>query len=185
MKEFLQKIKLIDHLTTELEIQKSDFLSNFKSCVGEGNISYFSGAFDVFSSSKNEYKGHVGYDSFKIRRRRKFFDMNMNFAIAKGKYIQKGTTLIINTEINSFSGMMIPFYISIIIFYTIFAVAFFSADNMIDGDQLYFGGFIIVHACFMFGIPYFMMRRSTQRLKHELEREFYFMTRSKNGSRNL
>ncbi len=125
MKEFLQKIKLIDHLTTELEIQKSDFLSNFKSCVDEGNIGYFFGAFDVFSSGKNEYKGHVGYDSFEIKRRRKFFDMHMNFAIAKGKYIQKVTTLIINTEINSFNGMMIPFYIFIIIF-TPFLLSHFS-----------------------------------------------------------
>jgi hypothetical protein len=51
------------------------------------------------------------------------------------------------------------------------------ADN-INGDEQFFGGpFIFFHALFMFGIPYFMMRNSVQRLKHELEREFYYMTK--------
>lgn len=29
----------------------------------------------------------------------------------------------------------------------------------------------------MLGIPYFVMRRSVSRMKHELEREFYYMTK--------
>jgi len=37
--------------------------------------------------------------------------------------------------------------------------------------------FLFIHAAFMFGIPYFMMRRSVKRMKHDLEREFYYMTK--------
>jgi hypothetical protein len=177
MKRFLEKLRLIEYLTTELEIQKSDFLKNFKHHVDEGDIGYFSGAFDAFSSSKNEYKGHVGNENFKIRRRRKFFDTNMNLATAKGIYRQKGNNLIIETEINGFSGMMIPMYIFLIIFYSIFIFGFFMADNIEGGDQVFVGPFIFIHALFMFGIPYFIMRRSVHRLKHELEREFYYMTK--------
>ncbi len=168
---------MIEYLTTELEIQKNEFVTKFKNYVDEGDIGYFSGAFDVFSSSKNEFKGHVGYENFKIKRRRRFFDMNMNFAIAKGKYRQKGDKLTIEAEINGFSGMMIPFYIFIIIFYSIFIFGFFMADNIEGTEQIFIVPFICIHALFMFGIPYFMMRRSTQRLKHELEREFYYMTK--------
>lgn len=51
------------------------------------------------------------------------------------------------------------------------------ADNIEGGDQLFAGPFLFFHAILMFGIPYFIMRRSTQRLKHELEREFYYMTK--------
>lgn len=109
MKRLLERLKLIDYLTTELEIQKNEFVRNFKNYVDEGDIGYFSGAFDVFSSSKNEFKGNVGFEDFKIKRRRRFFDMNMNFAIAEGKYRQKGEKLTIETEINGFSGIMIPF----------------------------------------------------------------------------
>jgi len=177
MKRFLEKIKLIEHLTTELEIQKNEFINNFRNYVDKGDIGYLSGVFDIFSSSKNEFKGQVGYDNFKIKKRRKFFDMDMNLAIAKGTYRQKGNNLIIETEINGFSGMMIPFYILLIIFYSIFVFGFFMADNNNDSDQFFFVPFIFIHAFFMFGIPYFIMRRSTKKMKHELEREFYYMTK--------
>lgn len=177
MKDFLKKLKLIDYLNTELEIDKHDFVNRLKANVDEGGTGMFSEAFDAFSSSKNEYKGHVGLDDFKIKRRRKFFDMNMNLAIAKGTYEQRENNLIINTEINGFSGMMIPFYGFLIVFYLIFIFVFSTAEN-IEGNMDFFAlPFIIIHAAFMFGIPYFIMRRSVSRMKHELEREFYYMTK--------
>ena len=176
MKRFLEKLKWVQYLNTELEIPKNEFVIHFKNYVDEGDIGFFSGAFDAFSSSKNEFKGHVGFNDFKIKRRRRFFDMNMNLAIAKGIYRQKGDRLIIETEINGYSRM-IPYYVFLLVFYSIFIFGFFMADN-INGDEQFFGGpFIFFHALFMFGIPYFMMRNSAQRLKHELEREFYYMTK--------
>ncbi len=176
MKRFLERLKLIEYLTTELEIQKNEFVKNFKNHVDERNIDFFFGAFDAFSSSKNEFIGHVDYDHFKIKRRRRFFDMNINFAIAKGNYRQKGERLIIKTEINGFIGMMIPFYIILILFYSISILVIFMSDNM-NSNEAIFASFIFFHAIIMFGIPYFVMRRSTQRLKHELERELYYMTK--------
>jgi hypothetical protein len=177
MKEFLKKIKLIEYLTTEIEIQKNDFVSNFSKNVDEGSTGVFSSPFEAFSSSKNEYKGQVGYDGFKIKRKRKFFDTNMNLAIASGIYRQNNEKLIIETEINGFSGMMIPFYLFALVFYSIFIGSFFMADN-IEGNGAGFAlPFIFIHAAFMFGLPYFMMRRGTKRMKHELEREFFYMTK--------
>ncbi len=177
MKDFLKQLKLIDYLNTELEIDKHDFINRLKANVDEGDTGMFSEAFDVFSYSKNEYKGHVGLDEFKIKRRRKFFDMNMNLAIAKGIYKQQDNNLIIYTEINGFTGMMIPFYVFLIVFYLIFIIGFSTSEN-VGGNMDFFGlPFIIIHAAFMFGIPYFMMRRSVSRMKHELEREFYYMTK--------
>lgn len=177
MKEFLKKIKLIEHFTTDIEIQKNEFIPKFKQNVDEGSTGLFSETFDVFSSSKNEYKGQVGYDKFKIKRRRKFFDMNMNFAVATGTYSQNNEKLIIETEVNGFSGMMIPFYLFAFVFYSIFIGAIFMADNS-EGNSAGFAlPFIFIHAAFMFGIPYFIMKRSTKRMKHELEREFYYMTK--------
>ena len=179
MKEFLKKIKLIEYLTTELEIQKNEFVTNFKEHVDEGSTGFLSETFDMFSSSKNEYKGHVGFENFKIKRRRRFFDMNMNLAVAKGTYRQKENILVIETEINGFSGMMIPFYIFALIFYSIFIVTFSFADNIEGNGAGFVLPFIIVHATFMFGIPYYMMRRSATRMKHKLEREFFYMTKNK------
>jgi preprotein translocase subunit YajC len=51
------------------------------------------------------------------------------------------------------------------------------ADN-IEGNGAQFAiPFIFIHAVFMFGIPYFMMRRSARKMKHDLEREFFYLTK--------
>jgi hypothetical protein len=177
MKGFLRKLKLIGDFSTEIKMEKAAFVNKFKNHVDEGDTGFFPDTLDAFSSSKNEFKGHVGLDYFKIKRRRRFFDMNMNFAIASGSYKQKGESLIIDAEINGFSGIMVPFYLFTIVFYVMFISAFFLADK-IEGNGAGFAlPFIIIHAAFMFGIPYFMMRRSVTRMKRELEREFYYMTK--------
>ena len=41
MKEFLKQIKLIENLTTEIEIQKNDFVSIFKQNVDEESTGLF------------------------------------------------------------------------------------------------------------------------------------------------
>lgn len=177
MKEFLQKVKLLDYLTTEIEMDKSQFVSNFKEHVDQSNVSNLTDAFDIFSSSKNEYKGKVDLEGFKIKRKRKIFDSNINMAIATGTYTQNNEKLIIETEINGFNKLMIPFFVIVILFYIIFLSAFLFADDTGNHQRLIFLPFIFFHAAFMIGIPYFLMRRSTKRLKYELEREFYFMTK--------
>lgn len=177
MKDFLKKLKLVDYLVTELEISQHDFVNRLKANVDEGSTGMFFNSFEAFSSSKNEFKGQVGLNDFKIRRRRRFFDMNMNLAVASGTYEQSDSLLIISTEINGFSGMMIPFYVLLVVFYSIFVILFLTADD-IDGNMDFFAlPFFIIHATFMFGGPYLMMRRSVSKMKHELEREFYYLTK--------
>ena len=177
MKDFLKRIKLIEHFTTEIAIPKTDFVTKFRYHVDEGSIGIFSDAFDIFSSSKNEYKGYVGFDGFKIKRRRKFFDMYTNLAVAKGTYRQDREKLIIKAEINGFSGKMIPFYLFAIVFYSIFIGVFFMTDGLEGNASGFVLPFILIHAALMFGLPYIAMRKSTKRMMHELEREFYYMTK--------
>ena len=184
MKEFLKKIKLIEHSTTELNIEKDEFVTTFKQYVDEGGTGFMSDSFDVFSSSKNEYKGHVGFDSFKIKRRRRFFDTNMNLAVASGIYRQEENTLVIETEINGFSGMMIPFYLFALVCYSIFIVTSFFAEDTGGIGAGFALPFLIIHASFMLVFPYFMMIRSTKRMAHELEREYFYMTKGKANHHN-
>ena len=179
MKTFLKQIRLIEHLTTELDIQRSEFVNIFKQHVDEGSTGFMSDAFDVFSSSRNEYRGHVGLDGFKIKRRKRFFDMNMSLAVASGTFRQKENSLIIETEINGFSGKMIPFYIFLIVFYLVFILSFSFSDNIEGNGAGFVLPFLIIHGAFMFGIPYLLMRRSTKRMAYELEREFFYMTKGK------
>lgn len=83
MKEILTKLKLIEDFSTTIKMEQNAFYVRFKSCVDEGNR-LFSNAFDVFSRSKNEFKGHVAPDNFKIKRRSRLFEMNPNLAVAQG-----------------------------------------------------------------------------------------------------
>ncbi|PJJ59249.1 hypothetical protein [Hymenobacter chitinivorans] len=177
MKDILTKLKLVDYFTTEVPIQQAEFVARFQNSVDEGDTGIFSGAFDMFSSSKNEYRGHVYSDGFKIKRKRKFFDANMSLAVAEGRFTQQEQNVVIATEINGFSGLMIPFFGFILVFYAIFLIGFlFSASR--NGSQTFVAlPFIFLHASFMLGIPYFIMRRGVSKMKHELEREFYYMTK--------
>lgn len=177
MKDFLKKLKLIDYLRIELEVSKQGFVNRLKENVDEGGTGIFSDPFEGFSSSKNEYKGHVGLNNFKIKRRKRLFDVNMNMAVASGTFEQREDKLIINTEINGFTGAMIPFYIFLIIFYLIFITSFLMVDNIEGGMEFFIFPFIIVHAIFMLGFPYLMMRRSVSKMKYELERDFFYMTK--------
>lgn len=168
---------MIDHLTTELEISRNDFVNKLKEHVDDGGVGFLSDMFDVFSSGKNEFKGKVEYEGFKIKRKKRFFDMNMNLAIAEGKFIQRDQLLIIETEINGFHKMFVPFYIFGIFLYPIILTSFLMTDNLEPNALLLTIPFLFLHAAFMFGIPYFVMRNSARKMKYELEREFFYMTK--------
>ena len=173
MKEFLKKLKLIDNLTTELQISRNEFTDKLDSIVDKGGTGYFSDSFDIFSSSKNELKGRIDYYGFKLKRRRRFFDGNMNFAVANGTFDEHRGVLTIETEISGLTGFFIPFYIIALIFYSTF---FWGAAHA-NAGQFFILPFLILQAILMFGIPYFIVRRSVKRLKYELEREFFYLTK--------
>ncbi|SKC84374.1 hypothetical protein [Ohtaekwangia koreensis] len=176
MKSVLEKLKLIDHLTTELPIEKYEFVEKLRRNVDQGDTGVFLSPFEAFSSSKNEYKGTVTFDSFKIRRRRRFFDMAMNLAVAEGSFRQRENLLIIESTIKGFRSVFILFIGFMFLVYTGIIASFVSSDT--PGDPgWFFVPFIFIHAAIMFGIPYFVMRRGVARMKYELERDFFYMTK--------
>lgn len=180
MSEFLRKLKLIDNFTIELKVSKNDFVTKLKENVVEASVDPFFEMFDLFSSNKKEYKGRVNFEKFEIKRRAKFFDSTLNLAVAKGSLYQKEDRLIIEAEINGFpTFMLFPLFIMVICYALFF---FFLLVSYIQDDSpfLWSGPFIFFHGIFMFGIPYLIMRRSTSRLKYDLEREFHFLTRASN-----
>ena len=176
----LERLRLVDHLTTEIPIEKKDFVDRLTRNVDQGDIGTFLSAFEQFSSSKNEYKGTVTFDSFKIRRRRRLFDMNMNLAVAEGSFRQKENILVVEATITGFRRIFIPFLFFIAFFYVAFIISFIISFTVSDTPG-YMGWFlmpfIFIHAAMMLGIPYYMMRRGVSRMKYELERDFYYITK--------
>lgn len=177
MSELLKKLKLKDSFEIEIPIEQDLFVERLTSIVDKGDTSIFSNISDVFSSSKNDYRGMVSNNSFSLKRKRKMFDMNINFAVAKGEFKQEIDQLKIKTDINAFNGPLKVFFFIIPVFYCVFLSAFFFSSNKTESIQFVFVPFIIVHASFMLGIPYMMMRKSVGKMKKELERELYFLTK--------
>ena len=175
MNKLLTRLNLLKTTIIELSIEKYNFISIVKSNIDEKELGLFSDMTDVFYSSEAEYKGHIDSYGFKLKKKRKFFDYNMNLAIAKGHFNQQGDTLKINVEINGLSNQMVPFFVLIPIFYLFFIATTLLAD---DAASIVMIPFLLLHGLFMLGIPYFMMRRSIKRMKYELERDFYFMIRN-------
>ncbi len=185
MEDFLRKMKLVDDLSITLKVNKSPFIAAFRGNVDESDLDgVFSGAFDAFSSSKNLYRGEVNSQNFRIRKKRTFFNNYASLPIAKGRFIQREDNLVIETKINAWSNYIIFFYVFVILLYMVM-LSLFLGDNPRFGDEFeYFIPivFIIIHAFFMLGIPYYAMRRGVVRMKQELEREFYYIVSKLNHS---
>jgi hypothetical protein len=181
MKELLKKLKLIDHLSTELPISKYLFVERLSAIVDKKDTGLFSDMFDTLSSSKNHYKGTVGNDDFKIKRRKRFFDTTMNLAIAKGDLLENNGHVRIETEINGFSNLMILIFVFIALTYTITLILISQSDDNFNVFPLIF---ILIHGSLMLCIPYFVMKRNVQNLKYDLEREFFYLTKHDNHQKN-
>ena len=169
MKEFLEKIGLIDHFTTIIEVEKAAFISKFEAQVKEARIDMFSdNPFDVFSSDKATYKGHVGFDGFRIKRRRKLFNTQGNYPIiAEGFFSQSGKTLIIETEING-----IPLFFQLV--YGLLILMFiFGFTTLLRGHVVLSGLLPLLVIPTIIGVQCFLFTKAVKNLKKDLERDFF------------
>ena len=157
-------------------MEKNDFVTRFKGHVDKGGIGPFDGIFDPFSSSKNDYRGSVDLNGFKIKRRRKFFDRNKFMVIASGTYRQRLDKLEIVTEVDGLNRLVIPVFVIVLLFYIFFISAFSFAATQGDANFFSFLPFILLHGLLMIGIPYFMIRKSVQNMIRDLEKDFLLMS---------
>ncbi|AYB29317.1 hypothetical protein [Chryseolinea soli] len=172
MTAFLKKIGLADSFQMELPIDKTDFVNTLAANLDEPGYSFF----EVFSSSKNRYKGKIKNDRFEMARRVRFFETNFNNARTNGSFSQTGDKLIIDIEVIGFHNVMIPFLICFVIIYGIAFSSFFLSGGPGKMDVIALP-FLILHAAFMLGIPYLLLRRSVRTAKYEIERDLFFMMR--------
>lgn len=175
MNHLLRKLKLIQDFHTELQISKSDFVNKLKNHVDDGDTGALASMFDAFTSSENDFKGHVSHEGFKIRRYHRLFDMNM--ALVTGSFTEHNGRLQINAEINSFSGFFKFYYIAAILIYGIFFVSIIASVIAGAWESIFFLLFLLFHAALLLGIPILVMRGSTKKMKRVLERDFFYFTK--------
>ncbi|TGD58069.1 hypothetical protein [Flavobacterium humi] len=175
MNEFLRKAHLLETISITLDSTKTDFIKVFEENVDFSELEFSDQFFEALTTGENEYKGTIDNRSFKLRRRRRLFDTNNNFALAEGTMHEKEGKLVLETEIKGFHTMMKFFYAIVMGFYLIFIFGLaFTSFFVKDSVPLFVPLLIFLHALLMIGIPYFAMRRSVTRMKYELERDFHF-----------
>jgi hypothetical protein len=174
MKRFLRKLRLIDHLTIKLPISKTDFVNKLNEITEISSTRIFYDAFDLFFSSKKEFKGQIDLQGFELRRRRRLFDNNVNMAIANGTFSENNEQLNIDVDINGFNNIFLVFYIFLIIFYLFIFFNILNSERRNDFTVILI---MLIPVTFSFLFPYFMMRRSVERFKYELERELFYLTK--------
>ena len=183
MDNFFRKINLIDEFTIVLNTSRMDFIKALKNNVDEANINSFSShffqGFEVFSSSKNVFKGQVNNDGFKIRKRRRMFNSTSGLARAKGSFRERNDQLEIKTTVSSWNNILLVIICMLLVFYIVFiSISFVNSE--FRSDSFFVIPFLMIHGLFMLGIFYFLMRKSVKNLKQDLEREFvYIINKSK------
>lgn len=180
MEDFLKSLNLLIITSINLPVDKLDFINILYNNLDQGSTNIFASALDIFSSGKNDYIGSIESNRFKLRKRRRLFDMNMSLASAEGIIEETESGIHITLKTNGFSGAMIPFYAFTLIFYIGFTLSFLFSENA----SFVFIPFICFHATLMLGIPYLIMRRGAKRMAHDLERDLFYMTRDAHKALN-
>lgn len=171
MKEYLIKLKLIDFLTIVLDMNQKDFADKLSAITDRSDTGIFSESFGAFSSNNNEFIGQINSTDFKIKRRNRFLETNQNIAVASGTFSENNGQLIIETEINGLNGFLIFFSCVMVL---LFSVPLFFIIQKGDYSAL---PPLLVIATIAFSSLYLVMKYSVKRLKYELEREFFFLTK--------
>lgn len=74
MENFLKRIGLIEYDIIELPMKKEDFVQRLKRLVDKDSIEMWADFNEIFTSTKNKYKGSIQPTNFKIKRKRSLFD---------------------------------------------------------------------------------------------------------------
>ena len=175
MNGLLERLGLRFDSEVSLMSDRCTFVERLKETVNLTDPGMFSDIEDLFSSKEYEYKGRVGTNSFHLRRRRRFFDPTSGLADVQGHMQERAGQLTIKMKFNGMRKMFIPYMLIVPAIYLFIVVVMISGGGS-GGMSLPFGIiFILIHGGFMLGVPYFIMRRGARRLKHDLERELFFI----------
>lgn len=177
MNNTLESIGFIKQFVIELpNNNKEEFAARMQQHVDIGEIGMFSGTFESFSSSNNEYKGEANTEGFRIRRRRRMFDMNNFKPIATGRYRQNGDILTVAIVVNGFPKYMYFIVALVALFYVVFISFWMKGFSSAPSGVSFIGiPFILFHGLFMLGVPYFMLRRAVSKMQYDLERELHYI----------
>jgi hypothetical protein len=176
MNNFLFKIGLIDKLTLELDTSSEVFVKRFQEHVDPDQFELF----EIFSRSKNQYKGAISLNNFQMKKRRSFTTSNFSRGTATANFFQRNGKVVVEASITSVNSLYIRFFLfffGIVYGIALFTITVSGLQDESSNMPLWTIPFILVHAAFMLGIPYLILKSTVRKMKYELERDLYFMIR--------
>ncbi len=179
MKNFLKRLRLIDCLTAGLSIDKNEFVDKLSADVDQTAYWFFSDITVSLPVSKNQFKGRVYINGFKLKIRQKYFDAKTNataryiisFVVGNGLFDEQNNRQLIKTGISGFSRYLGAFFLICC------TVPFWDLFQKPRDEAFIVLLFLSVHATCMLTLISFFMRRSIRRLKNELDTAFYCLTK--------
>lgn len=167
MNPLLKTIGLYDKSNLEINTQRSELVQNLWKITYGTNTSFISLVKDSTIPTRFEYRGIIDENSFTIKKRRHFLDLNIYYPVIKGSMFDKN-------NITKASVEYIPSFLQMFTF--ILLLCFFLLAITVNikngGQDLAF----LAVSSLMTGAQYFNVRRGIIREKQDFEKEMKDIT---------
>lgn len=176
MNSFYKSIGLYEHLSFNMNINKSEFIESLRKITYKTNTSFISLVPDNGIPTRFEYRGIVTQSTFTIKRRARFFDSNISASIIKGQFLEKNDKMEIFIEL-----FPLKFHILMLL---LLSISFLIIAFYLEKENNEFIFLLIIPVIINIA-HYFTLKRSIQRSKYDFERELYFISQKNNQFKNI
>ncbi len=112
--------------------------------------------FESFNSKLSDFKGQVGSNHFKLKRRRKLVDFNTRLALIEGQVTTDRHQSTVAIHISLESTTLKFAFGAMVALYGLFFILFLTQDFGVENS--FFISLIPLHGLLMFAIMYFILR---------------------------
>lgn len=173
MNSFCQSIGLYTHKNIEIDINTAEVIERLRKITYPTHTTFISLISDPAIPTRFKYRGVVYEKNFTIKKRRRFFDINLNYPVIKGSlYDQNNRTTVSTACIPSFFQI-----VTLVLLLGFFLVA--VTVNIKNGVQDF--SFIAVSAL-MLGTQYFVLKREIIKGNYDFERELDHMVQKSSNT---
>lgn len=112
--------------------------------------------FESFNTKLSDFKGQVGSNHFKLKRRRKLIDFNTRLALIEGQVRTERDQSTVTIHISLESTTLKLAFGAMVALYGLFFILFLTQD--FGAENSFFMSLIPLHGLLMFAIMYFILR---------------------------
>lgn len=161
MNSLLKNIGLYDQSYIEVNTARTELVQNLWKITYKTNTTFISLIRDPAIPTRFEYRGKIEENSFTIKTRRRFFDINMNYPVIKGSLHDQNNITIVSIEYIPTLFQIFTFILLLCFF--LFAVAVNIKNS---GEDFVFIGISSIMAL----SHYFVLKREITRGKYDFEK---------------